>query len=153
MDRESERPAADRNAVTASDVLIATLRRLMSDAFPKSCHCCGRRYEDLDEFLEATAAAERGRGLLDVNAAGDQGVIDFVRTCPCGSSLHVVTAERRETSGQGGMLRETFGQLLERLVQDGVPEEVARGELIRCLHGEDSALLREHGIDPSLDQG
>lgn len=53
-----------------------------------------------------------------------------------------VFKERRDMSESGAKAREKFAQLLTILTSSGLDKKVARRELLKMLHGEDSEYVK-----------
>jgi hypothetical protein len=118
------------------------LAHLVSDSLPKVCQSCGRRYEDLDAFLQNTHRIPFATGLFQ-REEGEDGndIIDLIRNCPCGSTLMVVFHNRRQHSPRKQRKRRLFDRLMHVLEQEGVETETARTELRHAVRNEPTPLL------------
>ncbi len=127
--------------------LLDGLNALSEAAFPKVCSCCGRHFESFENFVADT---ERIRGLSGlqegVGEQDDEVIVELYRNCPCGSTLMDFFMDRRDRSIRGLKRRALFDKVLQQLVSSQVDEEVARAELLKFMHGKESALLKERGI-------
>lgn len=90
------------------------LDRLYADKFPKKCNTCGRVYQTRAEYLEMTRELRSEGTFFDE----DFGEVQEYRDCACGSSLLVLTTDRRDESPFGRRRREMFDVWLNRLVRD-----------------------------------
>lgn len=130
--------------------IIEELRSMIADMFPKRCPCCGKVYRDLEDFLAETRPIPAGGSMLENLERDDFSIIDMNRNCTCGSTLMVVTSERRDMSRDGRAFRHRFGEAIKRMVRLGMAPESARNELLKLLRGEDPDLpadvldIRDH---------
>ena len=127
--------------------LYAGLQSLSSSAFPKRCRRCSREFRTVQEFLLQTEDLNNSTGLKATADDQDRTLVELFRNCPCGSTLMEVFSDRRDMSATGIQRRENFGRLMAMLVADGMAPPAARSELLKVLHGGDSAILRARGID------
>jgi hypothetical protein len=117
-------------------------KELVNETFPKHCACCGRDYMDLKEFLEGTEELPSAVSMIQSLGGADNSVTDILRNCACGTTLMAVFNERRDMSESGANAREKFAQLLTILTSSGLDITVARRELLKMLHGEDSEYIK-----------
>lgn len=125
--------------------LFDGLRALSAAAFPKSCHCCGRTFADVETFLADTVDLPSCRSPLKAAKEADGStLLEVFRNCPCGSTLMNEFHDRRDTSEQGRWRRALFEQLLVALQDDfGFDRQTARMELLKIMAGEPSERLAE----------
>ncbi len=127
--------------------LYAGLRAFSHQSFPKRCTRCGRQFDSVDDFLLETDGVNHASGLREGIDDDEQPVVELFRNCPCGSTLMEIFGDRRDLSPAGVERRARFNQLLGLLAGDGMDPAVARQELRKVLHGEESPLLQSRGID------
>lgn len=63
------------------------------------------------------------------------------RNCVCGSTLLEVFYDRRDQTANGLKRRQRFGELLDKLIADGVDPQVARTELLKVVRGQPHNLI------------
>jgi hypothetical protein len=127
--------------------IFETLRHLARWSFPIECSC-GEVFCTLDEFLARTARPEKEHGLFEPSEYDDPSIANLLRQCPsCGSTLMAVFSERRNPSKEGQRARALFGSLLDILLSDGMKRDDARREILACVRGGDSEVLRGHLLD------
>jgi len=122
----------------SNDEFTQGLCELATSAFPKRCSTCGREYQTSEQFLRDTALLRNG---IKAYSENDQSYLEIFRNCPCGSTLLEVYKDRRDTSVRGVKRRDQFRSLLEHLVKNGLPTDIARRELLKIVHGESSEIL------------
>lgn len=124
------------------DLFFSGLNALAASAFPKKCTCCGRVFENSEQFLRETEKIPTAKSSLKA-ATEDDGsiIIEVFRNCPCGSTLMDEFSDRREMSEKGEKRRKKFQQMLDFLQGKGLAREVARPELLKLLRGEKSEVL------------
>jgi DNA-directed RNA polymerase subunit N (RpoN/RPB10) len=98
------------NSFTKS--ISAKLSQLYNEKFPKKCNCCGKVFNTRDDYLKATQQLSAGGSGTVFN---DLGLQEY-RNCPCGSTLLIVTDDRRDTSDFGKARRKLFHLIVERLI-------------------------------------
>jgi len=130
--------------------LYQDVQSLLQASFPKKCGTCGRMFQTLDDFLEATLGLGAGGQFMNLAEADGGPIIDLFRNCPCGSTLMVLFKDRRDTSDHGQLMRDKFGRLLDQLIEHGLTRQQARDELLRILHGKPSELLATRNIELDL---
>ncbi len=118
------------------------LKALAESAFPKRCACCGRVFETAEAYLKETENIPTAKTPLKA-AIEDDGstIIEVYRNCPCGSTLMDEFSDRRDMSEQGNRRRQRFNAMLDYLEKQGIAREIARGELLKVIHGEKSEIL------------
>jgi hypothetical protein len=92
--------------------LTAQMDKIYAGVFPKACACCGRVYRDADEYLSETVRI--GKPGSAYFYPEDNTVQEF-RDCPCGSTLLLLTGDRRDTSPAGEERRRLFDECVQRL--------------------------------------
>ncbi len=122
--------------------LFEGLNALAESAFPKTCACCGRTYQTVEEFLHATEKIPTANSSMK-SAIEEDGstIVEVFRNCPCGSTLMDEFNDRRDMSEKGNKRRKHFNRMMDYLEQKGIVKEVSRVELIKVLRGEKSAIL------------
>ena len=85
------------------------LRKHYAHAFPKKCNNCGKVYNDIDSFITATAS------MADVSTIFDDAGLQEYRNCVCGSTLLLLTDDRRDKTELGGKKRKIFHDSLAKL--------------------------------------
>lgn len=124
------------------ELFFSGLEALAASAFPKKCSCCGRIFENSEQFLRETERIPTAKSSLKA-ATEDDGsiIIEVFRNCPCGSTLMDEFSDRREMSEKGEKRRRKFQQMLDFLAGKGLPREASRPELLKLLRGEKSEIL------------
>ena len=123
------------------------LQTLAEYAFPKKCSNCGKYFDDVQEFLFQTKAIQGSTGLKQSIDDEERTIVELFRNCLCGSTLVSIFGDRRDISERGRQRREKFGKLLDMLQKAGLEVDVARQELLKILHGQDSVILKNLGFD------
>jgi hypothetical protein len=126
--------------------ILKGLRSLSESAFPKHCSVCGRQFESVADFVRETGQVSGSRGLKEGWDDDDSTIVELFRNCPCGSTLMDFFGDRRDTSEAGLKRRESFGQIMTKLVSRGIPEDTARSELLKVLKGQNSPVLEKMGF-------
>lgn len=90
------------------------LDRMYADKFPKKCNTCGRMYETRADYVAMTRELRAAGTFFDE----DYKEVQEYRDCACGSSLLVLTSDRRDESPFGRRRREMFDVWLGRLHRD-----------------------------------
>ena len=85
------------------------LKKHYAQAFPKKCNNCGKLYNNIDDFLRATLSME------DLSTIFDEGGLQEYRNCVCGSTLLLLTDDRRDKSEAGAQKRKLFHDSLLKL--------------------------------------
>lgn len=94
-----------------SESIEGKLKRLYSVKFPKKCNNCGMIYNSRAEYLQQTKAyLDRHNSIMEKTR-----VLEF-RDCLCGSTLVVVTEDRRDNTPFGVARRKLFDLCVERAV-------------------------------------
>jgi len=130
----------------AIEELRGVLRSFVAKSFPKRC-ACGKRYEDVDNFLAQTTESEYPSNLLQIMGYRDQAVTALARDCECGAPLVVIINDRRDRTSEGIRVRRDFGRILYALEQAGMESEMARHELLDVLEGKDSPNIGDRELD------
>lgn len=122
--------------------LFRSLRALEEATFPKVCRNCGHRYEDAAEFLAATRQVRPDHtGLKEGIDEDGAAIVEVFRNCACGSTLLETFSDRRDQSPGGLRRRQRFGEMLDKLVADGVEYARARTELLKLMRGQPHDLI------------
>jgi hypothetical protein len=120
--------------------LYEGLRAIGDFGFPKTCGNCGKLFPDMHSFVHETQEMSHSSGLMDIGMEQNP-ELTLWRNCPCGSTLMVNCADRRDHSLKGEQRRERFDKLLEMLVAAGYEREFAREELRKVVRGHTSTIL------------
>ena len=124
--------------------LFKGLQELVKSAFPKKCANCGRTFETAEQFMAETQFInEEKSGLKQSIDDDDSIIVELYRNCPCGSTLMDFFSDRRDMSDSGNMRRRKFDELLNHLINKGIESTIAREELLKVMHGEDSKILKQ----------
>lgn len=130
------------------DELFAGLKALVAGAFPKQCGSCGRRFETVEQYIEATNKVGGTRSGLKAGWGDDERpVLEVYRNCTCGSTLMEFFSDRRDQSDAGLQRRAQFDRLVAWLEQHGWAKEAAHAELLKVMRGERNALAGIAGLD------
>lgn len=122
--------------------LFRSLQALEEATFPKVCRNCGQAYADSEEFLAATRQVRADHSGLKASIDDDgSAIVEVFRNCVCGSTLLEVFYDRRDQSANGLKRRQRFGELLDKLLADGVDFQVARTELLKVVRGQPHNLI------------
>lgn len=122
--------------------LFKGLQVLSDLSFPKTCRACGRRYENMEEFISRTRSLRKSTGLKeDIDDDGNI-IVELFRNCICGSTLMDEFNDRRDLSKNGRQRREKFREILERMVMTGYSPETVRQELLNIICGRGSELFK-----------
>lgn len=127
--------------------LFKGLKALSEASFPKRCASCGQEYSSVEDYVEKTDDVYGKSGLKKGYDDDDKPIVELFRNCTCGSTLMDCFSDRRDVSEVGLKRRKMFGKLIEMLTSKGVPADKARGELMKVLKGESSALLEKLGVN------
>ena len=87
-------------------------------------------YGSFEEYLVDTLPLEHSSGLMGYSLHQPEEQIGLFRNCACGTTIMAFCHDRRDVSEAGLKRRELFGQLLQRLVDHGASQEVARRSLL-----------------------
>jgi hypothetical protein len=130
------------NKIKMDGELFDGLKALAEAAFPKSCACCGRVYETVEEFLQETDKIPTVKSSMK-SAIEDDGstVVEVFRNCPCGSTLMDDFNDRRDMSEKGNIRRQHFNRMMDYLETKGLTKDVSRAELINGARGEKPSVL------------
>lgn len=122
--------------------LFRSLRALEEATFPKTCRTCGLSFEDAASFLRATQQVRADHSGLKASVDDDgAAIVEVFRNCVCGSTLLETFYDRRDPSPAGVKRRLRFGELLDKLVADGVDPVRAREELLKLMRGQAHDLI------------
>ncbi|HLE12736.1 MAG TPA: hypothetical protein VI754_15885 [Bacteriovoracaceae bacterium] len=102
------------------------LIKLYDLKFPKKCNTCGRVYQTRNEYLKATNPIKGRTGTVFAKNS-----VQEYRNCICGSTLIVITEERRDTSSFGNARRALFDLCLEKLKSFSKKDESELKNIIR----------------------
>ncbi|MET0123762.1 MAG: hypothetical protein ABW124_22250 [Candidatus Thiodiazotropha sp. 6PLUC9] len=133
--------------------ILDGLQELSDTAFPRTCSNCGREYASLDDFIKETQQLKGRTGLLEnigCPEEGDEPIVELYRNCICGSTLMEFFSNRRDTSEKGQRRRAVFEKTLASMVENGIPRDEARIELIAVLRYGKSHILEKLGIQIKL---
>jgi hypothetical protein len=129
-------------ASTDDEALFANLRALEESTFPKRCRNCGRTYATAMEFATATSALRADcSGLKQTFDEEGRQIVELFRNCVCGSTLMDGFHNRRDLSPAGAKRRQRFDELMRLIQARGIDSAVARGELLKLMHGQKSDLI------------
>jgi hypothetical protein len=127
------------------DQLFDGLKSLAESSFPKTCASCGRTYRTPEEFLLETAQVRTTHaGLKEIVEADGLRCVEVFRNCSCGSTLMDLFSNRRDSSEECTEHRNRFDALIEFLMLNGLDHDTARAELLKVMHGDNSAALARH---------
>jgi hypothetical protein len=131
---------------TQDHTVYEGLLALLQNEFPKTCAKCGRAYPTLESFVDETAAANHGTGLMGYDMGARFQHVAMMRNCSCGSTLMTFCCDRRDISETGVRRRAMFENLLQTLQARGIDALSAREQLLAYLRGEASPILESLGI-------
>ncbi len=120
--------------------LYKGLQAISDLSFPKECGTCGKRFETVEDFISQTESVRKTSGFKEEQDDSNI-IVELYRNCTCGSTLMDEFNNRRILSLAGMKRRDKFEELLDRLVQEGIPPESARKELLNIMRGKGSKLL------------
>ncbi|MEH6650956.1 MAG: hypothetical protein V7707_13090 [Motiliproteus sp.] len=121
---------------TLSDV-FSDLQSLSNSAFPKHCDSCNKQYDTLEQLIAETT--QQGSGLKEV--AGETPQVEVERVCSCNAFLVETFNDRRSSGATGDQRRMLFDRLFGLLTEGGMPERMAKKELLKVMKGQPSNLL------------
>ncbi len=128
-----------QNAASALTEVFSDLQALSNSAFPKQCDSCQKQYVSLEQLISETS--QQGSGLKQVGGFSPQ--VEVERICSCGNVLKEVFNDRRSTGEVGGQRRVLFDRLFGLLTDGGMPEIMAKKELLKVMKGQPSELLNK----------
>ncbi|MCF8151646.1 MAG: hypothetical protein K9J80_12955 [Sulfuritalea sp.] len=134
-------PAPADQASAFDPEFFRGLCEMEETTFPKQCRTCGQVYQDSRDFIARTVGIGPRKGVKTSLDDDGSPVLEFFRNCVCGSTLHGLYAERRDSSEKGLKRRVKFDELMKRLEDHGFAYDVARNELLKLLRGQESELL------------
>lgn len=91
-----------------------------------------------------TRAASDNPGMLQDLEHPERTIVDFWRACTCGSTMMVISDERRSNSFQGAKTRELMGVALDQLMGDGLCYEEAKTQLMSWIDAKIPAIPESH---------
>lgn len=118
------------------------LKELVDSAFPKKCSTCERVYATRNDFFHHTESIKGNSGLKQGFIDDETVSVQLFRNCECGSTLMEQFCDRRDTSEAGIRRRQHFGRMLDKLVSLGIDRNEARTELLKLMHGQQSAVIK-----------
>lgn len=121
---------------TLSDV-FTDLQSLSNSAFPKHCDRCDKQYDSLEQLISETT--QHGSGLKEV--IGEAREVKVERICCCSAVLIEKFNDRRSYGSTGDQRRMLFDRLFGLLTEGGMPERMAKKELLKVMKGQPSNLL------------
>jgi hypothetical protein len=127
-----------KNAFDSS--FFKKLQSLSNDSFPKMCGGCGKIYENVEEYIAQTESENAPIDPGESSTGEEKPIVTLFRNCTCGTTLMDVYNDRRDVSRAGRRRREKFGELLENVIEFGLPCNAAREELLKTMRGEKSIL-------------
>lgn len=77
--------------------------------FPKKCNTCGTIYASREAFLQATQELRKPSTVFD-----EAGLQEY-RNCPCGSTLILLSKDRRDNTAYGIARRKLYNECLTKL--------------------------------------
>ncbi|MDB9786963.1 response regulator [Bacteriovoracaceae bacterium] len=94
----------EKSKINLSSAVSAHIKMLYHEKFPKKCCSCGKIFPNREEYLKATEKLEKNNGIMVHERIG----VQEYRNCTCGSTLVIVTSERRDYSEFGEAKRALF---------------------------------------------
>ncbi|MDD9950280.1 MAG: hypothetical protein OXT67_01820 [Zetaproteobacteria bacterium] len=88
------------------------LAKLYIECFPKVCATCGREYNNIEDYREQTQGLPRS----NMSFNEKYGLAEY-RNCVCGSTLLIITQDRRDRTYYGDLRRELFDQCLQHIMK------------------------------------
>lgn len=114
------------------------LQALSASAFPKQCPGCAKEYQNLEQLIAGTEP-QQGSGLKQSSGLAAQ--VELERLCGCGALLSESVNDRRSNDAIGNQRRMLFDRLMSLLTEGGMPEKMAKKELLKVMKGQPSELL------------
>ncbi|MFK7873637.1 MAG: hypothetical protein AB8C84_10830 [Oligoflexales bacterium] len=93
-----------------TESIESMLSKHYTNTFPKTCHTCGTIYESLEDYQAKTKISASGRSSI----FNKFGVQEF-RNCRCGSTLVLVSGDRRDQSEYGEARRQLFDRCFDKI--------------------------------------
>lgn len=87
------------------------LAKLYIECFPKVCATCGREYHNIEDYRQQTKSLPKK---TNVSYHEKYGLAEY-RNCVCGSTMLIVTQDRRDRSHYGDLRRELFDHCIEHI--------------------------------------
>jgi hypothetical protein len=120
---------------------LKDLHELAGFGFPLKCLHCGRIYDTVEQFLEATQATDNLNGVIEGYGVHMRRIVEVLRKCECGKLLVEEFEDRRNLSPDGKHHRLAFSRLVRDLRSSGMTREEAHESLL-ALADADSEGLR-----------
>jgi hypothetical protein len=126
-------PRSGAPAQISDTSLYQGLRAIWDTEFPKTCPKCRFVYPSFEQYLVDTLPLEQSSGLMGykVGETGEQ--VGLFRNCACGTTIMAFCYDRRDLSESGAMRRQLFGELMDRLIDNGISAMEARRTLLEEL--------------------
>lgn len=121
--------------------LYYMLKTLSESSFPKKCASCGSVFNTPEEFFARTIQIGKSTGVKQALDDNGQTILEFFRNCPCGSTLMEEFQNRRNQSETGKIKRDEFDKILEILMNNGIPKDRGRLEILRYIRGESGTVI------------
>jgi hypothetical protein len=123
------------------------LLKLYNNKFPKRCNCCGRVYHRREEYMDDTFPLQKDGAIKN---RGD--ILEF-RNCVCGSTLTILTTDRRDTTEFAAARRALFNLCVEKFRKITDLEESSIREIVRKIfqHIIEKNCLLENRSDYELE--
>lgn len=119
------------------------LQALSNTAFPKQCSNCSKEYLNLAQLI-ADTEPQQGSGLKQSGSLQPQ--VELERLCQCGHLLSETVNDRRSGDAIGNQRRMLFERLMRLLTEGGMPEKMAKKELLKVMKGQPSELLNKEQL-------
>jgi hypothetical protein len=123
-------PRSDAPAQISVGALYQGLRAIWDTEFPKTCPKCKRVYHSFEEYLAETFPLAQTSGLMGYKVGDTGEQVGLFRNCACGTPVMAFCHDRRDLSEAGNTRRELFGELLKRMVDNGISVQEARTKLL-----------------------
>ena len=104
------------------------LAKHYENTFPKTCHNCGEIYESLSDYQNKTQLASSGKS----SVFNKFGVQEF-RNCACGSTLVLISGDRRDQSEYGEARRQLFDRCFAKIREHSSETDDEIREFLRHL--------------------
>jgi hypothetical protein len=124
--------------------LYQGLRAIWDTEFPKTCPKCHRVFHSFEEYLVDTRPLPHSSGLMGYKVGDPGEQVGLFRNCGCGTTVMAFCHDRRDLSESGNKRRELFGELMNRLIANGISTAKARKKLLQELSkAPDEAAFRK----------
>ncbi len=127
-----------------TDSIEKKLEKLYQAKFPKKCNTCGRTYHSRSEYMTETLKLQGKRDTIF-----DQIGVQEYRNCVCGSTLIVLTQDRRDTSEFGEARRQLFDICVDKLIEMSGKE---RPEIVEKVRVAFRAVIKKVQSDPDDEE-